>query len=213
MSTRGDKINSIVQAHIPPQGPGVAVAIIQYGQVLHSRGYGLANLEWKQPITPDTVFGIGSITKPLTATAILLLEQQGKLSLDDLIQLHLPDYPTHGELITIHHLLTHTSGIPNFVTREGFWQQHAPLHKSFTELTALFQSLPLDFSPGTHYGYSNSAYCLLGKMIENLSGMSYGDFLQTQVFAPMGMTRSYFMNHETILARRAGAYAKTETGY
>ncbi|HEX4205410.1 MAG TPA: serine hydrolase domain-containing protein [Ktedonobacteraceae bacterium] len=213
MSTMASKVDAIVQAHIPIHGPGVAVAIIQHEHILHCQGYGLANLEWEQPITPATVFGIGSITKPFTATAILLLEQQGKLSLDDPIQRHLPDYPTHGEQITMQHLLTHTSGIPNFVTREGFWQQHAPLHKSFTELTALFQHLPLDFAPGTRYGYSNSAYCLLGKIIENLSGMSYGDFIQTQVFAPMGMTCSHYISHEPIIARRAGTYEKTETGY
>jgi CubicO group peptidase (beta-lactamase class C family) len=213
MASLASEIDTLVQEHIPTHGPGVAVAIIQHGRVLHCQGYGLANLEWEQPITPATVFGIGSITKPFTATAIMLLEQQGKLSLDDSIKQYLPDYPTHGASITLRHLLTHTSGIPNFVTRAGFWQQHAPLHKSFTELRALFQDLPLDFMPGTHYGYSNSAYCLLGKIIENLSEMSYGDFIRTQVFAPMGMLNSYAISHEHVITHRASPCEKTADGY
>ena len=116
-------IDTLLHAQVASNGPGVAVAIIKNGQVDYCQGYGLANLEWQQPVTPYTVFGLGSITKQFTATAIMLLERQGKLRLDDSIQTYLPEYPTHGHHVTLTHLLTHTSGISNFVTNHGFWEQ------------------------------------------------------------------------------------------
>ena len=108
---------------------------------IHSAGYGMASLEWGQPISPDTVFGIGSTTKPFTATAILMLERDGLLSTTAPITDYLPDYDTHGATITLTHLLTHTSGIPNFVTRAGFWERVAPLEHDHTRLRALFEPL------------------------------------------------------------------------
>src|SRR5690349_8866188 len=102
--------DTLIRAMIPAHEPGVAVAVLKAGRVAHCQGYGLANLEWRQPITPQTVFGLGSTTKPFTATAILLLEQQGKLHLDDPIQTALPEYPAGEHQITLRHLLTHTSG-------------------------------------------------------------------------------------------------------
>src|SRR5215469_14268503 len=108
-----DEVEAIVRGHVDAQGPGVAVAVARDGEVIHCGGYGLANLEWGQTIGTDTVFGIGSLTKPFTAMAILLLERKGRLRLDDEIGAHLSSYDTHGAAITLAHLLTHTSGIPN----------------------------------------------------------------------------------------------------
>ena len=153
---RLDILDRIIQERIPPGGPGVAVAVTRAGQAIHSAGYGMASLEWSQPISSDTVFGIGSTTKPFTATAILLLERDGSLSTTAPITDYLPDYDTHGATITLTHLLTHTSGIPNFVTRAGFRERVAPLEHDHTQLRALFEPLPLDFAPGERYSYSNS---------------------------------------------------------
>lgn len=202
-------ISDIVNAQTDPQGPGVAVGVMRGGEVIHRRGYGLAQLEWGQAIGPETVFGIGSVTKPFTATAVLLLEAEGRLALDDRITAYLPDYDTHGAAITLCHLLTHTSGIPNFVTQPRtppFWEREARLEHSAAELRALFEPLPLDFAPGERYSYSNSAYCLLGMVIERVSGLLYGDFLRERVFAPLGMRQTQLLTHEAVIPQRADGY-------
>ena len=193
--------------------PGIAIAIIQEGQVTYCRGYGLANMEWEQPVTPPTVFGLGSVTKPFTATSIMLLEQQGKLCLDDTIQTYLPEYPPQEHHVTLRHLLTHTSGIPNFVTQPGFWEQHAHTKNSVAEVIALFKDLPFDFAPGTHYSYSNSGYVLLGHILERLLDTSYGEAIQRLIFHPLGMTHSYYLTPEAIIPYRASGYIRTEQGY
>ncbi|HEX2350965.1 MAG TPA: serine hydrolase domain-containing protein, partial [Ktedonobacterales bacterium] len=142
------EIDKIVWERVAPDGPGVAVAVVRDGRLIHSQGYGMAQMEWGQPITPDTVFGIGSLSKPFTATAILLLRAEGKLALDDPITRFLPDYDMHGQTITIHHLLTHTSGIPNFITLPGFWESDVARDYSHAEIRARFDGLPLQFAPG-----------------------------------------------------------------
>lgn len=204
------EIDRIIRGCIPPNEPGASVVISHDGEVIHSSGYGMANLEWNQPIAPDTVFGLGSLTKPFTATAILLLERDGALSLSAPISDYLPGYNTHGATITLTHLLTHTSGIPNFVTRPGFWERVAPLEHDRTQLRALFESLPLDFAPGERYSYSNSGYCLLGMVIETLSGMRYQDFIRARIFEPLGMTASGYLSRDRVIPRLATGYAIEE---
>jgi CubicO group peptidase (beta-lactamase class C family) len=189
------------------------VAVISDGETIYKSGYSFANLEWRQPITANTVFGLGSVTKPFTAQAVLLLEQQGKLRLDDEITHYLPNAPTHGREITIAHLLTHTSGIANFVTQPGFWPNIAREERTPTEVTALFAGLALDFEPGENYSYSNSAYVLLGRLIETLSGMRYSDFIESAIFAPLGMIHSRYMDDLRIIPQRAARYLREETGW
>ena len=201
------EIDAIVRERIGPDGPGVAVAVTRAGRLIHSQGYGMAQLEWGQPITPDTVFGIGSLSKPFTATAILLLRAEDKLALDDPITRFLPDYDTHGQTITIAHLLTHTSGIPNFVTLPGFWEGDVVRNASHAEIRARFEGLPLQFAPGERYSYNNSAYCLLGMVIERLSGLDYGAFIRERIFAPLGMASSCYLSPHAIIAQRAEGYA------
>ena len=141
------------------------MAVIRDGETIYKSGYGFANLEWRQPIGPETVLGLGSVTKPFTAQAVLLLEQQGKLRLDDEITHYLPDAPTHGREITIAHLLTHTSGIANFVTQPGFWPNTA--REDRTPSRGRLRSSPtsrLTSSQAMNYSYSNSAYVLLGRL-------------------------------------------------
>jgi CubicO group peptidase (beta-lactamase class C family) len=209
-SVQLDEIDAIVNARIDPQGPGVAVAVVRGGEVIHSNGYGMAQLEWRQPITPDTVFGIGSVTKPFTATAILLLRAEGKLRLGDPITAYLPDYDMRGQTITLAHLLSHTSGIPNFVTAPGFWEGDVAHDATHAEIRARFEHLPLEFAPGERYSYSNSAYCLLGMVIEALSGMPYGAFIRERIFAPLGMTRSCYFDPHAVIPQRAEGYAPIE---
>jgi len=203
-------IDEVIQRRVPADGPGVAVAVIRDGVVIYKNGYGCANLEWRQPIGPDTLFGLGSVTKPFTAQAIMLLEQQGKLRLDDEVTHYLPDAPTHGRQITIRQLLTHTSGIANFVTQPGFWPNIAREQRTAMEVTGLFRDLPLDFEPGENYSYSNSAYVLLGRLIETLSGMPYGAFIESALFAPLAMTHSRYMDDQRIIPQRAARYLREE---
>jgi CubicO group peptidase (beta-lactamase class C family) len=203
-------IDEIIRERVPANGPGVAVAVIHNGKTIYKSGYGFANLEWGQLIRPDTLFGLGSVTKPFTAQAVLLLEQQGKLRLDDGITLYLPDAPTHGRKITIAHLLTHTSGIANFVTQPGFWPNTVRAERTSAEVTALFAGLAPDFEPGENYSYSNSAYVLLGRLIETLSGMPYSAFIESAIFAPLGMTQSRYMDDQRIIPRRAARYLRED---
>jgi CubicO group peptidase (beta-lactamase class C family) len=207
------EIDALVQAQVGPHEPGVSVAVVKENHILHCQGYGLANLEWEQPVTPQTVFGIGSLTKPFTATAIMLLEKQGKLHLDDPIQTYLPNYADSGQPVTLMHLLTHTSGIPNFVTQPEFWEKHAAVKTSVEEVIALFQDLPFDFAPGTAYSYSNSGYVLLGYILEKLLDMSYGDAIRRLIFDPLGMTHSYYLQPEPIIPFRASGYTPTKDGF
>ncbi len=203
-------IDEIVNARIAPDGPGVAVAVTRGGVVIHSKGYGVAQMEWRQRITPATVFGIGSVTKPFTATAILLLRAEGKLRLSDPITAFLPDYQSHGQIITIAHLLSHVSGIPNFVTLPGFWASDVARDHTHAEIRARFEELPLQFEPGERYSYNNSAYCLLGFVIERLSGVAYGEFIRERIFAPLGMNDSHYLASHAIIPRLAEGYAQRE---
>ena len=198
-----DAINAILTTEIDTQGPGAAVAIVKDGSLLYCKGHGLANIEWGMPIAPDTVFALASITKPFTATAILLLEAQGKLRLDDLITVYVPDYPMHGYDITITHLLTHTSGIKSYTSLDGFGEHLSKRDLSHDELIALFKDHPLEFEPGSQFRYNNSGYLLLGRIIEAVSGMSYEAFVRTQIFQPLGMMQSYAMGNESIIPHRA----------
>jgi len=206
------EIDAVVRAQIAPDAPGVAVAVVKDGDVIHSQGYGLAELEWGCAVTPDTVFCLTSLTKPFTAGAIMLLERDGLLRLSDPVASLLPDYQGPGREVTLAQLLTHTSGIPNYVTQEGFWDRRSRLYHSPRALRDLFEDLPLDFAPGTRYRYSNSAYCLLGLIIEAVAGMSYAAFIETRIFAPLGMTRSYYMHDGPVIPRRARGYRRADDG-
>lgn len=201
-------IDSIIEASIDPQGPGLAVAVAQNGDCLHCKGYGLANLEWSVPVTTDTVFRLATLTKPFTATAILLLYQQGKLDLSDTVTSYFPDFPADWNAITIEHLLTHTSGIKNYNDLDGFIRIWSRADLSPRELVTLFADLPLDFAPGSQFAYTNSDYVLLGLLIETLSGMSYDEFIRAHIFAPLGMSRSYYMLRGTIIPQRAAGYVR-----
>jgi len=206
-------IDHIVRQELDPQGPGVAIAVVAAGRPVYRAGYGSANLEWDCPIRPDTVFRLASLTKQFTATAIMLLERQGKLRLDDPLTTYLPDYPTHGQTITLTQLLTHTSGIRSYTELADVVAAIAKQDLAPGDLLAYFQDLPLDFAPGTRFRYNNSGYHLLGLIIERVAGVGYEQFIQQHIFRPLGMQQSYYMHNDTIIPRRASGYASTPAGY
>ena len=192
--------------------PGAAAIVVRKGQVLLRKGYGMADLELKIPIEPDMVFRLGSVTKQFTATAILMLEEQGKLSVNDPITKFLPDYPTQGRDIRIEHLLTHTSGIKSYTSMPE-WQPLWRKDFSLGELIDFFKNQPMDFAPGERWFYDNSGYILLGAIIEKASGQSYEQFIRKNIFEPLGMKHSYYDHTEQIIPRRVKGYQHTTQGY
>lgn len=200
------EVDAIIQEYVDGRGPGMAVAVIKDGKVLHCKGYGLAQLEWQCPITPETIFPIASLTKPFTATSILLLEQQGKLRLHDPLTRYLPHFPAYGRDITLAHLLTHTSGVKSYMSLKNFWTTLSKMDLSPVELFAYFKDGPLETKPGTHFAYNNSGYHLLGMIIEAVSGLSYEQFIATEIFQKLGMHHSRYMHAKQVMSLRAYGY-------
>ncbi len=205
-------IDTLIQEAYEPTEPGVAVIAVKDGQTVFYKGHGLANLELDVPIEPDMVFRIGSVTKQFTAVAILMLAEQGKLSLDDSISKFLPDYPTHDYLITVKHLLTHTSGIKSYTSMPEW----IPLwRKDFTvqELIDFFKNQPMVSAPGKRWAYNNSGYILLGAIIEKTTDQTYGQFIQQSIFELLGMKQSYYDNPSQVIPRRVAGYDKSPNGF
>lgn len=205
------ELDGIIQGQLPKEGPGAAVAVVRNGEPVHVKGYGLANVEWNIPIEPDTVFRLASVTKQFTSTAIMMLAEEGKLSVNDPLEKFLPDYPTSGHHITIYQLLNHTSGIRSYTSEPSFGKT---MRNDSTpeEMAAEFSKLPFDFKPGTRHLYNNSAYFLLGIIIEKLSGMTYAEFMQKRIFEPLGMKQSCYLSDEPIVPKRASGYDLTPDG-
>jgi CubicO group peptidase (beta-lactamase class C family) len=159
------------------------VLVAQHDQVLYGQGFGLADRANQRVATADTSFRVGSVTKQFTAAAILRLEQDGKLAVEDKVSKHLPDYPGPGKDVTIHQLLTHTAGIPSYTELDKLMERRAePI--TVHDLLAMFWNLPLEFAPGTKFSYSNSGYAILGAIIERVSGVPYRRYLEDHLFRP-----------------------------
>jgi CubicO group peptidase (beta-lactamase class C family) len=192
-----------------PMEPGATALVAIDGKIIYHKAFGMANLELDVKMEPDMVLEIGSITKQFTSVAILMLMEQGKLNLDDDITKFIEDYPTHGHHISIHHLLTHTSGIKSYTSMESWpsvWR------KDFEpkELIDFFKNEPMDFSPGEEWRYNNSAYFILGYIIEKASGQTYEQFIETNIFKPLGMQSSLYGSNSEIIKKRAYGYQKNE---
>jgi len=181
------------------------VLVVDSDRVLLEKGYGMADLEWGNPNAPDVKFRLGSLTKQFTATLVLLLQQDGKLKIEDPVSKYLPDAPKTWEKITLANLLGHTSGIPSFTNMKEFGVWRLSPHTTEEEL-ALFKDKPLDFEPGSKFDYSNSNFEVLGAVIEKVSGKKYGDLLRERIFEPLGMKDSGLDNDELILTKRAQGY-------
>ena len=204
------RMEQVIKAHVPSRFMG-SVLVAQDGKVLLNKGYGFANLEWDIPNTPTTKFRLGSITKQFTAASILLLEERGKLKVEDPVKKYMPNAPAAWDKITIFHLLTHTSGIPSFT---GFsdYESHEAQAMTPGKLVEWFRDKPLEFEPGTKWNYSNSGYVLLGYLIEKISGQSYSDFVQQNIFTPLGMKDSGYDSNSAIIAHRAAGYTPGKSG-
>jgi CubicO group peptidase (beta-lactamase class C family)/ketosteroid isomerase-like protein len=186
--------------------PGVAVAVIWNGEVLTAQGYGEANVEHHVPVTPDTIFQSGSVGKQFTAAAVMLLVEDGRLSLDDALHGFFPDVPSPWRGITVQHLLTHTSGIPDYT---GGTIDYRRDHTA-EELRKLAFALTLEFPPGSRWNYSNTGYVLLGQIIEKAGGKFYGEVLAERVFGPLGMRTARVISEADIVPNRAAGYELSE---
>lgn len=206
------RLDAIFKPQFKPGDPGATVIVVKNGKTLLRKAYGAADLTTKTPLTPGTVLRLGSITKQFTAVAILMLADEGKLALNDPITRFFPDYPTQGKVITIEHLLTHTSGIVSYTGKPGYV---STMGKDFTVAQMIdgFRNDPLEFEPGTQFRYNNSGYFLLGAIIERVSGTSYASFLEQRIFTPLGMKDTAYEGVERSNAPRAIGYSAQEKGF
>ncbi|UTY60081.1 serine hydrolase [Massilia sp. erpn] len=191
--------------------PGITVIVVKNGLPVLHKAYGLANLEQKTPLEPAMSLRVGSVTKQFTAAAIMQLAEQGKLKVSDSITTYLPDYPTHGQTITIEHLLTHTSGIPNYTALPGFGEI-VQKTMSVNEMIAFFKDKPLQFTPGERFSYSNSGYFLLGAIIEKVSGQKYADYMRQHIFAPLQLNSTFYDSDECRAQPCVAGYSKRLLG-
>ena len=182
-----------------------SVLVARDGKVILSKGYGFANLEWDVPNSPSTKFRLGSISKQFTAACILLLEERGKLSVNDPVKKHLPDAPAAWDQVTIHHVLSHTAGIPSFTSFPEY--RTRKMHPATLEQSYLtYRDKPLEFAPGEKWSYSNSGYLLLSYLVEKISGSKYEEFLRENVLKPAGMNDSGYDLNALIIKHRAAGY-------
>lgn len=205
------KIDALMLEKFPPDKPGATILVAKKGKVLYRNAFGMANLELQVPMKPENVFEIGSITKQFTSVSILMLKEEGKLSLDDKLSKFIQDYPK-GDEITVHQLLNHTSGIRSYTGMEEF-RSKARTDLEPMELINVFKDEPMDFEPGSEYEYNNSAYIILGYIIEQLSGMTYEDYIEKNIFQKLGMTNSFYGSKSEMIPNRASGYQPNENGY
>lgn len=210
-ATRIDNLVSLYHKYGQFNG---SVLVADNGNVVYKKGVGLANMEWDIPNTPDTKFRLGSITKQFTATLILQLVEQGKIKLDGKLSDYLPDYRKDtGAKVTIHNLLSHTSGIPSYTSLPGFFQDVSRNPFTVDDFIKKYASGDLEFEPGTKFVYDNSGYFLLGAIIEKVTGKPYEQVLKENIFDPVGMKNSGYDHWGTIISKRATGYSKTLKGY
>lgn len=201
-------LEEYMQAQVNVKKFSGSVLVMSHEKVLLEKGYGMADMEWNIPNSPQSKFRIGSITKQFTAAAILQLEEQGKLSVEDKLSKYIPGYPK-SDSVTIRMLLNHTSGIANYTDLPEF-ENVARLSWSKDSMISFFKSKPYNFSPGSKWSYSNSGYFLLGYILEKVSGQSYDDYLRQHIFDKIGMVNSGIDNLDTILPMRARGYKQQD---
>lgn len=207
--TKVQKIEALLgQYHEYGQFNGVAL-VAENGKVIFKKGFGMANMEWDIPNMPDTKFRVGSITKQFTAMLVMQLVEQGKLKLDSKISDYLPDYPkSTGDRVTIHHLLTHVSGIPSYTGFPNFFRDLSRDPYTPEAFVKTFADSALQFEPGAKFLYNNSGYFLLGAIIEKVAGKPYEQALAENILTPLNMKNTGYDHHGTILKKRAVGYEK-----
>lgn len=190
------------------------VLVAENGKIIYRKGFGLADMEWDIPNKPDTKFRLGSITKQFTSTLVLQLVEEGKLSLEGKLSDYLPYYREDtGKKVTIHHLLTHTSGIPSYTSLPNFGREVSRNPYPVEEFVKKFCSGDLEFEPGAKFSYNNSGYFLLGAVIEKITGKPYEKVLEERIFKPLGMKNSGYDHYATIMPGRAAGYEQSLEGY
>ena len=221
VDSKNAEVDAIFEKYNYKTSPGCAVAVIQNGQLVYTKGYGMANLEYDIGITPSTVFDIASVSKQFTGLAISTLLQEGKIALDDDIRKYLPEVPDFGKIITIRHLIHHTSGLrdwPQTLNVAGWrWDEVFSFHDI---MRMVRNQKELDFDPGTLHMYSNTGYNLLAAIVEKVSGKSFREWTDENIFEPLNMSASHFLDdHKKVIKNLAYSYhragnefAKSSTG-
>ena len=204
-----EQFDQMLEQQFSSDIPGATVLVAKKGDIIYHKAFGMANMELDVPMETDMVFEIASITKQFTAVSILMLMEQGKLNLDDDITKFIKDYPTDGHHISIHHLLTHTSGIKSYTSMES-WMPIWRKDLQPKEIIHFFKDEPMDFVPGEKWQYNNSAYFILGYIIEKASGQTYEEFVEQNIFKPLDMQSSRYGSQSEIIKKRAYGYQKNE---
>jgi CubicO group peptidase (beta-lactamase class C family) len=181
--------------------PGLSLLVVKNGKIIRAEGFGLANVELQVPVKPETIFQSGSVGKQFTATAVMMLVEEGKVSLEDALTKFFPDAPAAWKEVTVRELLSHTAGF-------GDYPKDFDFRKDWTEdeLLKVVEGIPLAYPPGTKWDYSNLGYLTLGILIHRVTGEFYGDFLQQRIFKPLGMTSTRIINEADIILNRAAGY-------
>ncbi|MFT5050349.1 MAG: D-alanyl-D-alanine carboxypeptidase [Chlamydiales bacterium] len=200
----------VVAAMADPAAVGLSVSVALGDEIILTRGYGLAEVEHDVRADGDTTFRIGSITKQFTAAAVMRLFEQEMLHVDEDMCVYLPDYPAAEEVVTIRNLLTHTSGIPSYTDLGPVFWENMAIHMTHEELLATFVDLPLSFPPGQRWAYNNSGYYLLGMVIESISGKTYAEYLQAELFEPLGLESMRYGSNSALIKNRAQGYRMSE---
>ena len=199
-------LDSIIAARFKPEAPGVVALVVKDGRPILRKAYGMANVELNVQLQPEHVFRIGSTTKLFTATAVMLLLEDGKLALDAPVTRYLKDAPSHWQQVTIEHLLNHTSGIPNLSMDSGYWRTAARLDHTLEELIAPVRARPLESVPGTKFAYNNTGFNVLGMVIEKVSGVDYFAFVDARIVKPLGLKDTREGNDKKLIAGLVTGY-------
>ncbi len=200
--SQSDQVAQYVNKEMARQHiPGVALLVARNGEIVRAQGFGFANVELQVPVKPETLFQSGSVGKQFTATAIMMLVEEGKIGLDDSITKYFPEAPASWKPVTIRHLLTHTAGFTDYPKDFNFRKDY-----SEEELLKIVTGIPLAFPPGTKWSYSNLGYLTLGVLIHRVTGNFYGDMLQARIFRPLGMTTTRVMSEADIIPNRVSGY-------
>ncbi len=205
-------IDAVVKSRFNADAPGATIIAMRKGQVIYRSAAGLADVATKTPLKPDDVLRIGSVSKQFTSVAILMLADEGKLSVSDEVSKYIPSFPAKVKPVTIEHLLTHTAGIPNFTDLPDY-SYARQLPSTREQVLNRFKDLPLEFEPGSRYAYSNSGYFLLGMIIEKVSGKSYPEFLAERIFKPLAMNDSAYEGFERGSKKRVEGFVKANNAY
>ena len=215
LDARSSRVDSLMRSQVDANDPGAAVIVIQNGRVIHQQGYGLADRQTKLPITATTTFDLASVSKQFTAMAIMMLAERKKLSYDDPLTKFFPDFPPYAAKITVRHLLTHTSGIADYM--EVYEKRFASTKKEPTSQEARLMLAEIEkplFEPGVKFQYSNSGYMVLAQIVEKASGQPFPVFMREGVFAPLGMDRTIVSDQIIAPSRnRAISYSSGWMGY